>query len=89
VGKARLIGAHTIVILNKDGWVWPSEEKLEHWPRPHQRWSADKSFETAAVPLKLGFKEYEFKLLAAFAPGSTGSRSRLSSCRLFQPRWVN
>jgi hypothetical protein len=45
VGKAGLIGVHTIVILNKDGWLWPCEEEGERRSQPHRRWSADKVFE--------------------------------------------
>jgi hypothetical protein len=54
-------------ILNKGGWVWPCEEEGERRPQSRRRWSADKSFESASAPLKFDFKEYELKLLAAFA----------------------
>jgi hypothetical protein len=67
VGKAGLIGVHTIVILNKGGWAWPCEEEGERGPQPRRRWSADKSFESASALFKFDFKEYELKLLAAFA----------------------
>jgi hypothetical protein len=48
-------------------FVWPCEEEGERRPQPRRRWRADKSFEPASAPFKFDFKEYELKLLAAFA----------------------
>ena len=66
MGKAGLLGVHTIVVFDQDGnTVWPQEES-EWRPKPRPRWGADKDAGPLSVP-KFDFKTYEFALLAAFA----------------------
>jgi hypothetical protein len=67
LGNAGLLGVHTIVVFDEDGnTVWPQEER-EYRPKPQRRWSPDRALEATPQPTKFDFKEYEFKLLAAFA----------------------
>lgn len=66
MGRTHLQGVHSAVKYDQDGrTVWPVEEG-EWRPKPRKTWSVGAN-DAPLEPPKFDFKEYEYKLLAAYA----------------------